>query len=272
MLATTDSDSGARCERQIKSHQDLFSGRIKQVEQSQQQLLQVINEAVEEKTVESFESKALAITTVAFPNGHWPKDLAPWPSSRISLASIHQAHGRQLEALKYALNGQLLLEHRSGLKWVLHLYNLVQHFSHFLMHPTICPDKEFPSKGQIWDLMYGYLYRLRTCARETLGEETGYAQAIAFWYNDCVENGGAPELINRSFTRRFKQAQVKLLIWAGVEQERAIVLSHLIQGVERTTMMASMAFMASTTKACALVVYHLVKIQFDFSDMSKNNV
>ncbi|KAF2023769.1 SET domain-containing protein [Setomelanomma holmii] len=215
----------ARCERQIKSYDSLFPERIEQVKQSQQQLLQLTKEAVEEGNVDIFESKAPAITTAAFPDGHWPEDLAPWPSSRNSLASIHQAHGRRLEALKDALKGQLLLEHRAGDNWVLHLYNLVQHFSHLLMHETICRDTGFSTEAQMWIVMYGYLHELRTCARKTFGKETGYAEAIQSWYDDCVKDGGAPEPITRAFVRRFNQAQAKLLIWAGVEEKRAIALT-----------------------------------------------
>lgn len=225
MVATTDLKLGDRCEKQTQSHQNFFAGRIEKITQSQQQLLHITNEAVRQGSVQSFESRALAITTVAFPNGHWPRNLAPWPSSRISFASIHLAHGQRLEALKYALNGQLLLDYRSGPKWVHHLYDLVQHFSGLLMEQTTCRDTGFPTEPQVRDVMYSYLHELKISARKTFGEETGYAQAIASWYNDCVKEGSAPELITRDFIRQFEEAQGKLLIWAGVELERAIALT-----------------------------------------------
>ncbi|KAF2023778.1 SET domain-containing protein [Setomelanomma holmii] len=215
----------ARCKSQMQSHQKLFPERIKQVAQSQQQLLQITNEAVKERNVDIFESQASTITTAAFPDGQWPEDLAPWPSSRIRLASIHQAHGRRIEALKYALKGQLLLEHRSGDRWTRRLFSLVQYFRDFLMHQTICRDTDFPTEAQMKDVMYGYLHVLKTYAGKTFGEKTRYAQSILWYYDDYVNGGSAPERINRAFARRFNQAQAKLLVWAGVEQNRAIALT-----------------------------------------------
>lgn len=67
----------------MQMHDERFPGMIEQIKQTQQQLIELTNEAVCLKDMDSFEIDAQNIAKRAFPNGDWPDDLQPWPTLRI---------------------------------------------------------------------------------------------------------------------------------------------------------------------------------------------
>ncbi|KAF2799508.1 SET domain-containing protein [Melanomma pulvis-pyrius CBS 109.77] len=217
-----------RCEKQIRTHEERFPGKIDQLERSQQQLIQLINEAVCLTDVNKIEADVRNIATQVFPDGNWPDDLEPLPSLRIRLAGILKAQGRLIDALKQGIRGCMLSERRIGGTWVRNLFDLLQIIARVVSLPkqtTSIPDPDFPNQDQMWHILHGYLHELVLGATKTFGSGTGYTKAIKGWYSDCLRSDNAPEPGTKAFAKRFKKAQSKLLLWAGVDENRAIVLT-----------------------------------------------
>lgn len=216
-------DLGGRCEQQMTSHQQRFPGMLEQIGRSQDKLIPLIHEAFRNSSVDFFESRAPAIIQTAFPNSAWPADLEPWPSSRISLANIHSANGKYLDALKYSVSGYLRLEPRSGDKWIRHLSNLVELFICVLNNGPVPVQSERPNHTQLVSITYGYLREVAASARVTFGETSGYARALQARHAEFAGKiSAAPVAMNRAL---FDQAQTKLLLWCGVDEGRGLELT-----------------------------------------------
>jgi hypothetical protein len=212
----------------MQTHEERLPGMIEQIEQSQQQLIELTNEAVRLGDVDSFEIDAQNIAKHAFPGGDWPDDLEPWPTMRIRFAQILRARGRLTDALIQGVRGYLSLERRTGAKWIRHLLALLQIFSSILVLSkwnTPCEDPVCPTEAQLWDILHGYLHELALGAIKMFGARAEYTQAIQTWYSDCIRGADAPHPGTRAFARRFKRAQSKLLLWAGIDENRGIVLA-----------------------------------------------
>ena len=220
---------GERCEKQMQTHEERFPGMIEQIKQSQQQLIELTNEAVRLEDFDSFEIDAQNIAKHAFPGGDWPDDLQPWPTLRIRLAqSLLRARGRSMDALMQGVRGHLSLERRTGDIWIRHLFDLLQIVSSVLVlskSDTPCENPICPTEAQLWDILHGYLHELALGATKMFGAKAEYTQAIQTWYSDCIKRADAPHPGTRAFARRFKRAQSNLLLWAGVDENRGIALA-----------------------------------------------
>lgn len=212
----------------MQMHDERFPGMIEQIKQTQQQLIELTNEAVRLKDVDGFEIDAQNIAKRAFPNGDWPDDLQPWPILRIRLAQILMERGRSMDALMQGVRGYLTLERRTGDIWIRQLFDLLQIVSSVLVPSkwnTPCRDPACPTETQLWDILYGYLHELALGAIKIFGARAKYTQAVQTWYSDCIRCSDAPHPGTRAFARRFKRAQSNLLLWAGVDENRGIVLA-----------------------------------------------
>jgi SET and MYND domain-containing protein len=212
----------------MQAHEERYPGMIEQITQSQQQLVKLVNEAVHLEDVDSLEIDALKIAKYAFPGGHWPDDLHPWPTMRIQFAQILRACGRLMDALMQSVRGYLSLERRTGDIWIRHLSDLLQIILSVLVQSnwdTLCKNPVFPTEAQLSDILHGYLHELALGATKVFGVRAGYTQAIQAWYLECIESAGAPQPKTRAFAQRFKEAQSKLLLWAGVDENKGIVLA-----------------------------------------------
>jgi hypothetical protein len=116
----------------MQTHEERFPGMIKQIKQSQEQLIVLTNEAVRLKDVDSFEIAARNVAKHAFPSGDWPEDLEPWPTMRIQFAQILVAQGQWMDGLMQGVKGYLSLDRRTGNIWIQHLFDLLQIFSRVL--------------------------------------------------------------------------------------------------------------------------------------------
>jgi hypothetical protein len=211
----------------MQTHKERFPGMNEQIKQSQKQLIVLTNEAVHLKDVDSFEIAARDVAKYAFPGGDWPDELEPWPTMRIRFAQILVARGQWMDGLMQAVRGYLSLERRTGNTWIQHLFNLLQILSRVLAFRkwnTPCRNLLYPSKAQLWDILHGYLHELALSAVKMFGARAEYAQAIRTWYLDCMRHADAPYPGTCAFAQRFKRAEVKLLLWAGVDRNRGISL------------------------------------------------
>ncbi|KAJ4314424.1 hypothetical protein N0V94_006473 [Neodidymelliopsis sp. IMI 364377] len=208
----------------MQAHEERYPDMTKQVKQSQQQLVELVNEAVRLQNVDSLEINALNIAKHAFPGGHWPDDLQPWPTMRIRSAQTLKARGRSIDALKQGIKGYLSLERRTGDIWIRNLFDLLQLLSSVLAKsPRETPM--IPTEAQLWDILHGYLHELSLGATKIFGVKAGYTQAIQAWYLECIRSAGAPQPGTRAFAQRFKEAQSKLLLWVGVDESRGIAVA-----------------------------------------------
>jgi hypothetical protein len=168
------------------------------------------------------------MTIQAFPQGDWPDNLEPLPSMRNQIAAMHKAQGNHTEALKRCLKGALLLERRTGDTWVRSSFDLLQELSHLLISYKQDVTSGFPREGQLWIILYGWLHEAIRAATKTFGPDATYTKAIEGWYRVCLataETAGIPKPGNRAFSIQFRSAHKDLLLWAGVGEERGIVLT-----------------------------------------------
>lgn len=211
----------------MQMYEERFSGKIELIEQSQEQLVKHI-QAVTPDNIDSFETEAENIAKKAFPSGDWPHDLGPWPSLRIQLARMLKVRGRFVEALMQGVRGVLSLEQRTGDVWTRHLFDLLQIISKVLTLPkqdTSYGEAGFPAESQLWDILYGYLQEVARSANKMFGADARYTKAIQDWYSHWVRFDNTRKPGTRAFAQRFKRAQSRLLLWAGIDENRGVVLT-----------------------------------------------
>jgi hypothetical protein len=164
----------------MRAHEETFPGMIGQIKHSQQQLLELTNTALL-KDNDGLETDAQNIAQQAFPCGHWPDDLSPWPTMRINLEVMLLKRGRLLDALMHGVRGFMFLSRRSGEGWVAHLFIFLQIISDVLMQfdwDKPCENPAFLTEMQLQDVFCGYLYELSLAANKVFGNRAGYAQAV----------------------------------------------------------------------------------------------
>jgi hypothetical protein len=212
---------------EMQARETRLPGKIAQLEESQQQLIELINGMVSSWNVDDFETKLQNIAKDVFPDKTWPANLEPLPTARIQLSTILRTQSRFLDALKQGTKGCLLSEQRIGYTWVRNLFDFVQVFSQIAAPPdclTANQDSGCLTEDQLWDLLHGYLYVLLNSATATFGSETAYTRAIHAWYSASLQSAGGPSPGSRAFSKRFEKAQKTLLMWAGVEEQFEIAL------------------------------------------------
>lgn len=178
--------------------------------------------------MDKIEADVRNIAKQVFPGGDWPDDLEPLPSLRIRFTGILRAQGHFIGALKQGIRGCMLSERRIGDTWVRNLFDLLQIIAHAVALPkqsTAISGPGFPNQDQLWDILHGYLHELVHGAIKTFGSHAGYTKAIQGWHSECLRSDNAPEPGTRAFAKRFKIAQSKLLLWAGVDENRGIALT-----------------------------------------------
>jgi hypothetical protein len=197
---------------------------IEQIKQAQQQLGDLI-QTIRFEDIDNFGAQAQNIAKHAFNDGNWPEDLPPWPLVRIQSSEIHIIRGRLIEALKQGVRGYLSLDRRIGDVWLRRLFNFLQSLLRILAFNASCEDPLFPAEPQLVDIFHAYLYELTRGTNEVFGVQIKYAHTIQAWYSDFMQNVGPPLPGTRVFARRFKTAQSKLLLWAGLDEDKGITLS-----------------------------------------------
>ena len=209
----------------MQAHETRLPGKIAQLEESQQQLIELINGMVSSWNVDDFETKLQNVAKDVFPDKTWAANLEPLPTTRMQLSTILRTQSHFLDALKQGTKGCLLSEQRVGYTWVRTLFDFVQVFSQIAASPEcLTADAGCPTENQLWDLLHGYLYVLLNSATTTFGSETAYTRAIHAWYSASLESAGGPSPGSRAFSKRFEKAQKRLLMWAGVEEQFEIAL------------------------------------------------
>lgn len=204
-----------------------FPGLIEQIKQCQEQLRKYLSTVLPEDA-DNVEQVARNIAKDVFPNGNWPEDLYPWPMMRIQTARLLMVRGRPKDALVHGVKGYMSSERRTGDFWVRHLLDFVDILSASSgqFGPNMsCEDPAFPTEAQLQDVLLGYLYEANLATTRTFGSQIKYSQAVQASYSNCAEFARTPLPGTRAFARRFKTAQSKLLLWAGVDEGRGITLS-----------------------------------------------
>jgi hypothetical protein len=212
----------------MQDHRERYSGEIRTIEQSQQQLIQLINSSDPINSADNFENDVQNIVKLAFPAGDWPDDLAPWPSTRIAFAFVLRAYDRLVDSLKQGVRGYLSLERRTGAVWIHHLFNMLQIFTGVAtLSGRDAPwgKSGFPVESRFWDVIHGYLHLLRLGAIKTFGADAPYTKAVELWYQECMRDLKLPGPETGAFFKRFKRAQSQLLLWAGVAENKGISLT-----------------------------------------------
>lgn len=221
--------AGQRCETQLQAHEERLPGKRDQLEQSQHQLIELINDAVQHVNVDGIETGIRVIAERAFPHGDWPVDLEPLPTLRTRLATLLWTLGRVINALREGFKGCMLLNRRIGDTWVHHLFDLVQLLSVVLTlpkHSIEVRESGLPAREKMWDLLYGYLRELVRSAVTTFGSDTAYTKAIQGWYDQCLNDDDRLRPETSAFRKRYKMAQSGLLVWAGVDESKGVTLTR----------------------------------------------
>ena len=206
----------------------MLPGKGDQLLRSQQQLIEVVNEAVHPVDVDKIEAEVRNVAKNTFSGEDWPDDLEPLPSLRMRLAGVFRTRNQTIEALSQGIRGCLWSERRIGDTWVRNLSDLLQVIAHAVLlpkHSTATRIPRFPNQEQLWDVLHGYLHELVHSAIKTFGCDASYTKAIQGWYSDCMRSANGPKPGTRAFAERFKRAQSELLICAGVDGSRGIALT-----------------------------------------------
>ena len=209
----------------MQAHESKFPEKIEQIRQSQQQLLKLIETASVENH-DGLEIDAQDIAQQAFPDGHWPDGLSPWPAMHIHFAGILLKRGRLIDALMHSIRGYMFVNRRTGDIWVWHLFTFLQIISSVLFSDIPWEDPAFPTKAQLFVTFFGCLHELSLAANKVFGNRAGYAQAVQNWYSNCIESAGTIDPGTHEFAERFYLAQSRLLLWAGVDEKRGITLTQ----------------------------------------------
>jgi hypothetical protein len=212
----------------MRAHEEAFPGMIGQIRQSQQQLWELTNTALPTDN-DGLETDAKHIAQQAFPGGHWPDDLSPWPTMHLNLAVMLLNRGRLLDALMHGVRGFMFLSRRSGEGWVGHLFIFAQITSEVLIQfdwEEPCENLAFLTRTQLQDVFCGYLYELSLAANQVFGSRAGFAQAVQNWYLNYMKFAGIMVPGIHVFAERFDFAQSRLLLWAGVDEKKGITITQ----------------------------------------------
>jgi hypothetical protein len=212
---------------EIQSHQVRFPGLFEQIKQCQEQLVNY-SKALSPEDADNVLQNARNIAKGAFPDSHWPEDLPPWPGMRNLTANLLILRGRPKAALLQGVKGYMLLEPRTGDVWVRNFLNFVLILLANVMQSGAnipCDDPAFPTDTQLRDILLGCLYELNLAAKRAFGSQAGYSQAVQVLYSNHMESAGTPLPGTSAFAQRFMSAQSKLLLWAGVDEDKGITLS-----------------------------------------------
>ena len=204
-----------------------FLGLIEQIKQCQEQFVKY-QRIICPEDADNVEQVARNIAKDVFPNGNWPEDLYPWPMMRIQTARLLMVRGRPRDALVHGVKGYMSSERRTGGFWVPHFLDLVDILSASsgqFGSKFSSEDAAFPTELQWQDVLLGYLYEVNFATTRTFGSQIKYSQAVQVNYSNFAESAGTPLPGTRAFARRFKTAQSKLLLWAGVHKDKGITLS-----------------------------------------------
>lgn len=197
---------------------------IEQIKQSQLQLLALLITA-RLKDHKSLEIEAQDIAQKAFPGGHWPYNLSPWPEIHIHLAALLVKRKRWIDALMHGVKGYMFLERRTGKTWVWHLFDLLQILMRVLHSDNSRENSTFPTGLELLAVFFGYLHELSLAAIKVFGTRVKYSQAIKAWYSDSMKSAGTIVPGTRLFAQRFEAGQSRLLLWAGVDEKSGIALT-----------------------------------------------
>jgi hypothetical protein len=150
----------------------------------------------------------------------------------IHIANLLIIRGRPKDALAQGVKGYMSLERRTKDAWLRNLFEFVHILTANVQQfgPNMSgEDPAFLTKAQLQDVVHGHLYELNLAASKVFGSQSKYTQALQVCYSNCysnhIESAGTPRPGTDDFARRFKTAQAKLLLWAGVDEDKGITLS-----------------------------------------------
>ena len=212
----------------MQTHQMRFSSLIEQIKQCQQQLVRHIGKA-EPEDADNLEQDARNIAKGAFPNGNWPEDLHPWPFMHIQTARLLMVCGRPKDALVHGVKGYMSIEPRTGDFWVRHLFDFVEVLSanaEQFQSNISREDSAFLTEAQFQDVLLGFSYEANLATNKVFGPHLKYSQAVQVTYSNHTKSAGTPLPGTSAFAQRFRSAQSKLLLWAGVNENKGITLSQ----------------------------------------------
>ncbi|KAF2847598.1 hypothetical protein T440DRAFT_520728 [Plenodomus tracheiphilus IPT5] len=217
-----------RCESQKQVYLKRFPESIEQIAINQGRLVKILNGALVSDEWDDFYVNSPAIIKQAFSDGKWPEYLQPWPTLQAKQASLHEKAGCPLEALPITLRRCLTMEWRFGDVWVKTLSDLTQVLAVILTLPRKDQpygNSGFPTEPELWDVLHGYLQEMYVISKKVYGLNAGFTKAIHKWYLESTDCENLAFFRTAVFAERFRFAQSKLLLWAGVDRHRGITLS-----------------------------------------------
>jgi len=185
-----------------------------------------------------------AITSAFFPSG-WPDDVEPLPAARLSMALLYLGRNRPEVALRLALQGALWARSRSGPFWV---HDLMDVFPILLVTGSLDPDfwlfkeqdkaddsdtdaaetkatsAKFPSTEDSQNVAYGYLREACREAFKIYGSDSNYCRGLLEMYLSMATKKRGVKVDSQEFVEEFQASQKRLLAYAGVPEERGVVL------------------------------------------------
>ncbi|KAH6631325.1 hypothetical protein F5144DRAFT_592358 [Chaetomium tenue] len=229
-----------RCKAERKECSSLLGGteKLSTLPQYQQDIVQLIGAAVKAakypgvfpdyEDPAAIETRLRTITVNAFPPGKsWPEHMEPLPSARLSLAMLYLGKGQPVPALRNALKAQLLSSRRRGREWVNDMMDVI---TILIVAASLPPDssafmdKKFPPSSDIHNVTVGYFIAAADQASGVFGAEAEYAKGISHMTNVMAKQKGPPMPGSKEFIEAFVSAQRKLLEWAGIPEENAVVI------------------------------------------------
>lgn len=153
--------------------------------------------------------------------------MEPLPSARLSLAMLYLEKGQPVPALRNALKAQLLNSRRGGREWVNDMMDVI---TILIVAASLPPessafmDKKFPPSTDIHNVTLGYFIAAADQASGVFGAEAEYAKGISHMTSVMAAQKGPPVPGSKEFIEAFVSAQRKLLEWAGIPEENAVVI------------------------------------------------
>lgn len=218
-----EGDSPDRAKTLIKAQHDLYDV----VEMSMRTFYSAVG-IDKMEILENLVSSAKAVTKRAYPTGTWPDSMEPLPAVRVCMAIMQKENHQLPAALRLSLKGCLYVPRRVGANWVRDLLEvtriIVEIGNNASSGSIFFGDESFPECSRLRNVARGYLLVLCVDAAKIFGEDVKFVKAIQKWASNYMVMHGEPNVRTKAFESRFKEAQEKLLDWAGMPRAKSIAL------------------------------------------------
>ncbi|EPE31990.1 SET [Glarea lozoyensis ATCC 20868] len=156
----------------------------------------------------------------------WPDNLQPMPQILLQLSKYYLAQNDSVESLKLSLRALLAQDRRFGPYWANQLAEWLTYLVR--LTPTTTEDLTklpFVTFGDLMDVISGYSREATLVVAKVFGTDTSFSKTLQKRDVEHSIRMGTPNLSSVNFLQRFKNAQGKFLLWAGIDVSRELLLS-----------------------------------------------